>query len=96
MRLGKRIGQGRIDPPVGASDRFGTNTLQDHDGRQEYVLPPQGFNDRRRQHDSFVRLLRKVLMKQAVFCVLVFLLCFDTSPATAQSIGSACTTAGVF
>jgi hypothetical protein len=41
MRVRQRFGQGVVDAPVGAGDRFGARPLDGVEGRQNDRLPPQ-------------------------------------------------------
>ena len=56
MRVRQRFGQGIVDAPVGAGNRFGGRSFDGVDGRQNDRLPPQMIDQGAGQHDALVGL----------------------------------------
>jgi hypothetical protein len=56
MCVRQRFGQGVVDAPVGAGDRFGTDALDNIQRRQDDVLVSQSVEDAAGQHDALVGL----------------------------------------
>ena len=60
MCVRQRFGQGVVDAPVGAGDRFGTDALDNIQRRQDDVLVSQSVEDAAGQHDALVGLQGQV------------------------------------
>jgi len=56
MRVRQWFGQGVVDAPVGAGDRFGARPLDGVEGRQNDRLPPQMLDQGAGQHNALVGL----------------------------------------
>ena len=56
MRVRQWFGQGLVDAPVGAGDRFGARPLNGVEGGQNDRLPPQVLDQGAGQHDALVGL----------------------------------------
>jgi hypothetical protein len=56
MRVRQRFGQGIVDAPVGAGDRFGASPLDGVEGGQNDRLPPQVLDQGACQHNALVGL----------------------------------------